>query len=213
MERSPRRQGRPVSADGEDTRQRIIEGARECFAAYGYAATSNRLIAQRTDLTAAAVYHHFGRKGDLMIAVYQATAAENYARIRAGVSAEKGLVAKVQAVLESTHQTLVEDPAQGLFMFVAREEARRHEELAEIARDDLFTGLFSEIVNEAVHAGEISPRDARGVRGALAVVALGLASLGSDVTISAHRTATDGCKRLVAGTLLRPTKRGRAATG
>jgi AcrR family transcriptional regulator len=41
---------------------------RRCFAACGYAATSDRLIAEETGLTAVAIYHHFGRKKDLMLA-------------------------------------------------------------------------------------------------------------------------------------------------
>jgi len=50
--------GRPPNADGEATRQRILREARACFAEFGYADANNRMIAERSGLTTAALYHH-----------------------------------------------------------------------------------------------------------------------------------------------------------
>jgi len=55
------------------------------------------------------------------------------------------LVDKLQSILDVVHQSLAEDPAQATFMFVARDEARRHQELAELADDRLFATLFAQI--------------------------------------------------------------------
>jgi AcrR family transcriptional regulator len=194
--------GRPVNSDGEETRRRILLGARECFAAYGYAATTNRIIAERSGYTAAAVYHHFGRKNDLMLAVYKMTELENFSRMRAAIDGKQTIVAKVQAILDVTHRILVEDRAQAIFMFVAREEAKRHAELAEISRDRIFADLFAEIVSAAVENDEVDAADAKYVRGALMVLIAGLANMGTDLGPSAHKTATESCKRLLSGMLL-----------
>ncbi|MHB8695167.1 MAG: TetR/AcrR family transcriptional regulator [Solirubrobacteraceae bacterium] len=202
--RTPRQVGRPANVPGDETREMILKEARECFAAYGYAATSNRLIAERTGLTSAAVYHHFGRKSDLMRAVYSATLAENQARWRAAIDAHQGIVARVHAILDVTHQILTEDRAQAVFMFIAREEAARHAELAEIAEDRVFADLFAEIVSDAVAAGEIAAGDAAQTRGALLAIASGLASVGTQISARSHHTTTAGLKRLVAGALLPP---------
>lgn len=205
IQRRERTAGRPINADGEETRRRILSVARDCFAAYGYAATSNRLIADRTGYTSAAVYHHFGRKNELMIAVYEATEAENYARMRAAIADKATLIAKVEAILDVTHSILAEDPSQATFMFVAREEAKRHEDLTPIAQDRVFGDLFNEIVAEATAAGEVDAKDAKFVRSALLVVTSGLANLGTGVSPSVHKVATESCKRLIAGSLLMPT--------
>jgi AcrR family transcriptional regulator len=202
--REPRRLGRPTNADGEDTRRHILDIARECFAEYGYAATTNRTLADKTGFTSAAIYHHFGRKNDLMIAVYKATENETYTRMRASIEGKQGLVEKAQAVFDVTHKTLVKDRAQAVFMFVARKEALRHPELAEIADDRMFADLFADIVRQAVIDGEVEESDARYIRGVLMVIAAGLASLGTEISASGHRVATEGCKRLVAGDLLVP---------
>lgn len=201
VKREPRQLGRPQSGDSEETRQRILRGARRCFATYGYAATSNRLIADETGLTAAAVYHHFGRKKDLMIAVYETTYTENYQLMQAAIKNAPSLVDKLQGILDVIHQSLAKDPAQATFMFVARDEARRHQELAELADDHLFAALFSQIFDQAVGDGELLPKDAVNLRGALQAMTFGLARLGNDTSVAAHKIATDGCKQLIAASL------------
>jgi AcrR family transcriptional regulator len=203
----PRRKpvGRPANVSADDTRRRIIDAARECFAAYGYTATTNRTIADRIGLTTASVYHHFGRKSDLMRAVFEATETELGGRMRAAVDGKQGMVAKIEALLDSTHETLAEDRSKAVFMFVVREEARRHVELSKIVFDRTFAELSSEIVDQAIEDHEIAARDAKLVRGALAAITLGLAGLGTDLSAEAHRTATEGCKRLIAATLFKLT--------
>jgi AcrR family transcriptional regulator len=204
-QRRRKRLGRPANVSGDDTRRHIIDAARECFAAYGYTATTNRNIADRTGLTTASVYHHFGRKSDLMRAVFEATETEFGARMRDAVKGKEGMVAKIEALLEATHETLAEDRSKAVFMFVVREEARRHVELSKIVFDRTFADLSSEIVDQAIEDHEIAARDAKLVRGALAAITLGLAGLGTDLSAEAHRTATEGCKRLITATLFKPT--------
>ena len=50
-----------------DTRQRILDAAREMFVRHGYDATTMRAIADKLDYTATAIYHHFRNKEELMI--------------------------------------------------------------------------------------------------------------------------------------------------
>src|SRR5712672_2063876 len=64
-----RRRGRPVDSDGL-TRERILAAARECFAEAGYAAASTHMVASRVGLTTGALYHHFGSKRELYLAVF-----------------------------------------------------------------------------------------------------------------------------------------------
>lgn len=50
-----------------DTRQRILEAAREMFVRNGYEATTMRAIADRIEYTATAIYHHFRNKDELLM--------------------------------------------------------------------------------------------------------------------------------------------------
>ena len=55
----------------DHTRQRILAVAAECFADYGYAATSIRDIARDVGVTVGAIYVHFSSKEQLLVAVYE----------------------------------------------------------------------------------------------------------------------------------------------
>jgi AcrR family transcriptional regulator len=54
-----------------DTRQRIQDVALELFAEQGYEKTSLREIAERLDVTKAALYYHFKTKEDILISLFQ----------------------------------------------------------------------------------------------------------------------------------------------
>jgi AcrR family transcriptional regulator len=194
--------GRPAGVDAQETRDRILKEARACFATFGYEGTSTRMIAERAGLATAALYHHFGKKSDLMLAVHRATNDATYGPMRAAVDAAPTFAGKIEALLTTIHQSLRRDPDQSVFASVARDEARRHEELAEIGDDREFEELFGEIIQFGVKTGAIASSDAVQARGALAATAFGLGMLGPDMSVQAHALATRGCIRALTGTLL-----------
>ncbi|MGW7417735.1 TetR/AcrR family transcriptional regulator [Streptomyces sp. NPDC054863] len=54
-----------------DTRQRIQDVALELFAEQGYEKTSLREIAEKLDVTKAALYYHFKTKEDILISLFE----------------------------------------------------------------------------------------------------------------------------------------------
>ncbi|MCX4818480.1 TetR/AcrR family transcriptional regulator [Streptomyces sp. NBC_01142] len=54
-----------------NTRQRIQDVALELFAEHGYEKTSLREIAERLEVTKAALYYHFKTKEDILISLFQ----------------------------------------------------------------------------------------------------------------------------------------------
>lgn len=52
--------------ESADTRQRIVDAARDLFVQRGYEATSMRAIAERIEYTPTAIYHHFANKETLL---------------------------------------------------------------------------------------------------------------------------------------------------
>jgi AcrR family transcriptional regulator len=54
------------SRERADTRQRILDAAREMFVRHGYEATTMRAIAERIEYTPTAIYHHFKNKEALL---------------------------------------------------------------------------------------------------------------------------------------------------
>lgn len=64
--RGRRPKSQPASTAGSPLRQQIVELAKETFAGRGYAAASQRDIAERAGVTPAALYYHFEKKEDLL---------------------------------------------------------------------------------------------------------------------------------------------------
>jgi AcrR family transcriptional regulator len=84
-----------VSTDHlEARRQQILDGARACFAAYGYEGATVRRLEQGIGLSRGAIFHHFGDKETLFLAL-----AEQDARRMADVVAEQGLVQVMRELL------------------------------------------------------------------------------------------------------------------
>ncbi len=60
----------PAAATKADTRDRILDVALDLFADQGYDGTSLREIAERLDVTKAALYYHFESKDDILLALH-----------------------------------------------------------------------------------------------------------------------------------------------
>lgn len=77
-----------VSSDQLATRrQEILDGARACFARYGYEGATVRRLEESTGLSRGAIFHHYRDKDALFLAL-----AEQDAARMADVVAEQGLV-------------------------------------------------------------------------------------------------------------------------
>lgn len=60
--------GRPPGADGDQTRDRIIDAALQAFAVHGYDAMSVRELTRQLGVSHNLVHHYFGSKSDLWYA-------------------------------------------------------------------------------------------------------------------------------------------------
>src|SRR5919108_164828 len=64
----PRRRARDTAV-AAPTRERILSAAAQLFAEYGFASTSMPAIAERSGITAGAIYRHFVSKAELLLEV------------------------------------------------------------------------------------------------------------------------------------------------
>src|SRR5436305_3887008 len=77
-----------VSAERmEATRRRVLDGARQAFAAHGYEGATVKILEETTGLSRGAIFHHFPDKDALFLALAQEDAEEV-----AAVVDEAGLV-------------------------------------------------------------------------------------------------------------------------
>jgi AcrR family transcriptional regulator len=96
---------RRTKEEAAHTRQTILEAARLEFATKGYAGTSIADIADRTQVTHGALYHHFANKDALFRAVFDTVTDDLNARVieaaLEGVDALDQFTRGCRAVLES----------------------------------------------------------------------------------------------------------------
>jgi len=86
---------RVSAAQLEVRRQRILAGARTCFARYGYEGATVRRLEEETGLSRGAIFHHFRDKESLFLAV-----AEDDAGAMVETVARNGLVQVMRDMLE-----------------------------------------------------------------------------------------------------------------
>ncbi len=206
--RPPKRLGRPPATDSADTRRRILDIARTSFAAGGYDASTNRGLAAEIGLTAGALYHHFGSKLDLYIAVHDDVQQRIYGRFNHATDRTNGFIGKFEAVLDTAHQLNKEDPSLAAFLGAVRTDMRRHPEILEMLgehsdrRDDFFVRL----VDAGVAGGEISKKTRPFVIEFVRMILIGLTDGVSDDP-KRHERAVKSIKMALRGELTAlPTK-------
>ncbi len=193
------RLGRPVDADGDQTRSRVLSAARTAFAELGYAATTYRLLAERTGLAPSALYNYFESKVELYAAAHQEVQIETYSEwILPAITDTTTFVERVDALLESFMLMNAENPEAARFQAAARIDTERHPELAAI-RDDLPVqrrNLFADTVDLGISTGEIPSQSRRSVMAMLETLTLGLVEISSQP--EAHRIAVEGFRNAIA---------------
>ena len=198
-----KRLGRPPATDSADTRRRILDIARTSFAAGGYDSSTNRDLAAAVGLTAGALYHYFGSKLDLYVAVHDNLQQRVYGQFNEATDRATGFVGKFEAVLATAHALNKQDPSLAAFLGAVRTDMRRHPEilarLGEHAnrRDDFFVRL----VDAGVANGEISKRNRLFVIEFVAMILIGLTDGLSDDP-KRHERAITSIKMALHGDLL-----------
>lgn len=126
------RRGRPANRSSDDTVAAVLAAARRLFAARGYAATSNRAIANAAGLTHTAIYNHFGSKPRLFTAVFVDVQDLLVAELERAAAARPGQGSFPGVLLDALEALRAADPSYVEFLASMYVEVRRHPELREI---------------------------------------------------------------------------------
>lgn len=197
-----RRLGRPPDTDSADTRRAILRIARETFSVSGYEMTTNRDIATRAGVTPGALYHYFGSKLDLYLAVHEATQDLVYSRFTEAIVGRETFVEQFDAILDVAHELNKTDASVARFLGAVRVDTRRHPEMrASVApRSRQREKFFANMVEHGVSTGEIDPERRPIVFAFILTVLVGLTDAVSDDP-KVQSQAITGIKDAVSGLL------------
>ncbi len=199
----PRRLGRPPATDSAETRHRILEIARASFALGGYDGSTNRELATSAGITSGALYHYFGSKLDLYLAVHDDVQQRVYGRFNEAADGAAGFLGKFDAVLDVAHELNQADPTFAAFLGAVRTDMRRHPEIAEAlaAHAERRSGFFVRLVDAGVDSGAIAPANRDFMIEFVAIILVGLTDGVSD-DVERHARATASIKMALRGELV-----------
>jgi AcrR family transcriptional regulator len=200
--------GRPPASISAETRQRIIDAARQCFAQYGYAKTTTKDIATAADITTGAIYHYFDSKQAVFAAVSTQVSELVLGAFARAVDGRDGFVERIRALFEAAVELNQRDPSLASFSAVMPIEVQRHDEVRDALGPRLLDSFhfFERLVDDARDRGELAAdADRSAVVDMLVACTMGLAQLAAVAdSVDQHRAATRAFERLIEGSLVRP---------
>ncbi|MEZ0356939.1 TetR/AcrR family transcriptional regulator [Mycobacterium sp. SA01] len=148
--------GRPVGANSEETRQRILEATMRCVAAVGYSRTTIREIARAANMTSGSLYHYFPNKAELVKATFDEVATIAVPRLEQAAEDNTATIDKLMAVLDESVRVMQDYPLAVAFDRAIRAESPQHLHLAEnsdtrfVALRNLIRDILSQGAREKV---------------------------------------------------------------
>ena len=158
MRKASRGPGRPPAAKAAETRERIVEAARQVFSELGYDAATFQEIAVRADLTRPAINHYFKTKNLLYREVVKRTNELVVLRSVGKASEATTLIDQLEAFINAAVGTDAEDRSAAAFLVTSVLESQRHPELRRDENDSLLgtRQFLNWAVNGAIERGELT---------------------------------------------------------
>ena len=149
--------GRPANTSTGDTVAVMLVAARQQFAAQGYAATSNRTVANAAGLAHTAIYNHFGSKAQLFTAVFIDVQDRLIEELQRSVNRAPDEPAFPRALLDAIESLRAADPTYVEFLASMYVEVRRHPELRNVFQAGEPFPIVDTLRSLAAHTVAASP--------------------------------------------------------
>jgi AcrR family transcriptional regulator len=196
--------GRPVGANGEQTRARIITAAMRCVAEVGYSQATIREIARTAQMTSGSLYHYFPNKSELLKATVTEIEEIAFPRLRAAAAQADDVVARLEAVLDESDRLMREHPYLAAFNRAIRAESTAHLRSGRPKYPGLkaLRDIINDIIGDAQAKGALPP-DTNPGAAADAIYALtrGLTEQAVNLAPDAYAATLRSAKELIRGTL------------
>jgi AcrR family transcriptional regulator len=153
--------GRPVGANSEETRRRILEATMRCVADVGYSRTTIREIAREAKMTSGSLYHYFPNKAELVKATFDEVATIAVPRLEQAAERNVATLDKLMAVLDESVRVIQDYPLAVAFDRAIRAESPQHLHLAETS-DTRFAALRN-LIRDILEQGTREKELGRGV--------------------------------------------------
>jgi AcrR family transcriptional regulator len=193
---------------GDATRERLLATAIELLEEGGYTAASVAAIAERSGLSAGALYRHFPSKAELFVQVFRAAAEEELAALREAVAVPGGTMEKLDAIVREFTGSALARPR--LAWALGYEPVDPLVDAERLAYRQTYRERLATLLRVGIAAGDLPEQDAEltaaALIGAISEALVGPLSpvAGEDVPVEALISSlSDFCRR-AAGAAERP---------
>lgn len=199
-----KRLGRPRDTSSVETKERILVVAREMFSVHGYEITTNRDIATAVGITPGALYHYFGSKLALYLAVHEVTQTQVYEQFTKAIIDHETFIGQFEAVLDIAHEMNIEDASVARFIGAVRVDSGRHPDMAAALSTYVRQreGFFAVMIDLGIKRGEIARENRLVVQAYLLTVLMGLTDAVSE-DHELQKRAIQGIKMAMRGHLVK----------
>ena len=196
--------GRPVGADGEQTRARILTAAMRCVGELGCNRATIRAIARAADMTSGSLYHYFANKSELLEATVSEMDQIALPRLRAAAAESGHPVDRLVAVFDESSRFMRDHPGLAAFeraMRVVGQEQRGGNRLKHPGLKAL-RDIITEIVDDARAQGALpAGTDVAAAVNAIHALARGLTERAANLGPDAYAATLDSANGLLRGAL------------
>jgi AcrR family transcriptional regulator len=200
----PSQLGRPVGANGEQTRARIITAAMRCVAEVGYSQATIREIARAAEMTSGSLYHYFPNKSELLKATVKEIDEIALPRLRAAAAQADSVIDRLEAVLDESHRLMRAYPYLAAFDRAMRAESTAHTRSRRLRYPGLkaLRDILNDVIEDALAQGAL-PADTKPGAAVDAIYALtrGLTERAANLPPDAYAATVVSAKELIRGTL------------
>jgi len=204
MTAMPSQLGRPVGANAEETRRRILTAAMRCVADVGYSQTTIREIARAADMTSGSLYHYFANKSELLKATGEEIEEIVAPRLRAAAAQSDDVVDRLDAVLDESQRLIADYPYLAAFFRAVRAGStiRSRRESPQRPESRALRDVVTEIIADARAQGTLSPAtDPAAVVEAICALTRGLSERAASLSPQAYVATLHSAKKLIRGSL------------
>ena len=202
---APSQLGRPVGANGEQTRARIITAAMRCVAEVGYSQATIREIARAADMTSGSLYHYFPNKSELLKATVKEIDEIAHPRLRAAAQrADDDVVDRLGAVLDESDRLMREYPHLAAFDRAMRAQSTAHRRVGRPRHPGLkaLRDIINDVIEDARARGALPPDTNPGAAvNAIYALTRGLTEQAANLTAEGYAATLGSAKELIRGTL------------
>ncbi len=199
---SPSQLGRPVGADGAQTRARIITAAMRCVAEVGYSHTTIREIARAAEMTSGSLYHYFPNKSELLTATVGEIEQIALPRLRTAAARADDIVDRLAAVLDEFNRLMREYPYLAAFDRAIRAESTEPGKGGQLTGLKALRDIINEIIMDGRSQGALPPgTNPDAATDALYALTRGLTERAASLGPDAYAATLASAKDLISGTL------------